>query len=75
MNTSLLRASGTAAVFPSLLRNAAGGKAEPAVRASRRATDDGTLPAADRTIEIAPGVFFPAGTYNGSLTLDSNLGA
>ncbi|TIU92842.1 MAG: hypothetical protein E5W09_27300 [Mesorhizobium sp.] len=28
MNTSLLRASGTAAVFPSLLRNAAGGKAD-----------------------------------------------
>ncbi|WP_254022324.1 hypothetical protein [Mesorhizobium escarrei] len=36
MNTSLLRASGTAAVFPSLLRNAAGGKAEPAVPPSRR---------------------------------------
>ncbi|TIP30400.1 MAG: hypothetical protein E5X67_02930 [Mesorhizobium sp.] len=36
---------------------------------SRRAT------AVDRTIEIAPGVFFPAGTYNGSVPLDSNLGA
>ncbi|TIM46517.1 hypothetical protein [Mesorhizobium sp.] len=65
MNTSLLRASGTAAVFPSLLRNAAGGKAEPAEPASRRATDDDPreVTAVDRTTEIAAGVFFPAGTF------------